>query len=449
MKQFQTVVIGAGPAGYEAALQLAKAGIKTLLIDKSKEHIGGVCLNKGCIPTKNYLQYAEFTAKASFFGARGLELEMKGLDIKELAMHTTLLKDELRSGVSWLLEQAGVEMFYGSASFIDNHHISVSDEAIEFDHCIIATGSANKRVSEIPIDGKRIVSSDEIFQLETIPSSIVIIGGGFIGCEFATFFNAFGVDVTMIARGTQLLSSEDEDVSKALLRAFKKRSINVLFSSKVLNTTTDEDGVELAINTENEEHNIKCELVLCATGRIPYTDGLQLENATIKQSSKGFIEVNRSFQTTQEHIYAAGDCIDTLGYAPVAYTEGKIAADNIISGEIKTNTHVAPATIFSDPQIATCGLSEKEAKRLELDIDVKKAYFKANAKAKILGDDSGFIKIIIASQDGIVLGASVVGVEAVEIIHILVAAVERKVTLKELAGMIYAHPTISEIIRNL
>lgn len=447
MKQFQTVVIGAGPAGYEAALELARAGGKTLLIDKSKEHIGGVCLNEGCISTKNYLQYAEFATRASYFGGRGLELEMKGLDIKALAIHTASLKDELRTGVAWLLEQAGVEMLYGSASFIDDYHISVSDETIAFDHCIIATGSKTRELPILPIDGKRIISSREVFELQALPKSIVIVGGGLIGCEFATFFSAFGVEVTMIVRGTQLLSGEDEDLSKALLRAFKKRSINVLFSASVSEVQVERERVKLAIHAQNEEQ-IECDLVLSATGRIPYTDGLQLENAGIRQSDKGFIEVNSSFQTTREHIYAVGDCIETFGYAHTAYTEGRVASHNIITGEALTNTHVTPSTIFSDPQVATCGLNEKEAKRLGMDIDVKKAYFKANAKAKIVGDDTGFMKLILSPQDGTVLGASVVGAEAVEIIHLLSAAVERKVTLKELAGMIYAHPTISESIRN-
>lgn len=448
MKQFQTVVIGAGPGGYEAALELARAGVRTLLIDKSKEHIGGVCLNEGCVSTKNYLQYAEFAAKASYFGSRGIELEMKGLDIKELARHTTSLKDELRAGVSWLLEQAGVEILYGSASFVDDHHISVSDETIEFDHCIIATGSKTQTLPMLPIDGKHIISSREVFELQALPKSIVIVGGGLIGCEFATFFSAFGAEVTMAVRGIQLLSSEDEDVSKALLRAFKKRSINVLLSASISNVQVEKEKIILAVKAENEER-IECDLVLSATGRIPYTDGLRLENAGIRQNDKGFIEVDQSFKTTQGHIYAVGDCIETFGYAHTAYTEGRIASHNIITGEAVTNTHVTPSTVFSDPQVATCGLSEKEAKRLGLEMDVKKVYFKANAKAKILGDDTGFIKIILSPQDGTVLGAFIVGVEAVEVIHLLTAAIERKVTLKELAGMIYAHPTISEIIRNL
>ena len=448
MKQVQTVVIGAGPGGYEAALELARGGIKTLLIDKSKEHIGGVCLNEGCVSTKNYLQYAAFATKASYFGSRGLELEMKGLDIKELVSQTTLLKDELRTGVAWLLEEAGVEMLYGSASFIDSHHLSVSDETIAFDHCIIATGSKTQELPILPIDGRHIISSREVFELQALPKSIVIVGGGLIGCEFATFFSAFGVEVTMIVRGTQLLSGEDEDLSKALLRAFKKRSINVLFSASISEVQVEGERVKLAINAQNEQQ-IECDLVLSATGRIPYTEGLQLENAGVKQSDRGYIEVNSAFQTTQKHIYAVGDCIETFGYAHTAYTEGRVAAHNIITGEALTNTHVTPSTIFSDPQIATCGLSEKEAKRLGMEIDVKKAYFKANAKAKITGDDSGFVKILLSSQEETLLGASVVGVEAVEIIHLLTAAVERKVTLKELAGMIYAHPTISEIIRNL
>lgn len=448
MKHVQTVVIGAGPAGYEAALELANAGIQTLLVERSKERIGGVCLNEGCIPAKNYLQSAEFAAKTPYFNSCGLLMEVKGIDIKQLADKTVSLKNELRAGVVWMLEQAGVEIFYGQAAFVDANHIDVSEETIGFDQCVVATGSKVREVPELPLDGKRIISSREVFELQTLPSSIVIVGGGSIGCEFATFFNAFGVEVTMIVRGPQLLSGEDEDVAKALLRAFKKRSIKVFTSAAILDVQANDEGVELLIKAENEER-IKCETVLCAIGRAPRTQNLKLENAGVKRDDKGFIEVDGAFQTTQKHIYAVGDCIDSFGYAHTAYTEGRIAAHNIITGEATTNIHIVPSAVFSDPQVATCGLSEKEAKKQGRSIEIKKAFFKADSKAKILGDDSGFVKIIICSQTGMLLGASVVGAEATEIIHLLVMAVEKRLTVKELTTMIYAHPTISEIIRFL
>ena len=448
MKQYETVVIGAGPGGYEAALKLAEAGVKTLLIDRDKERIGGTCLNEGCISAKAYLQSAEYVSKASHFSDCGVDLELKGLDMARLGEKTVSLKNEIRSGVVWLLEQAGVETLYGSAQFIDANSVEVSGETIGFEKCIIATGSQVKEVPQLPLDGKRIISSKEVFELEALPASIIIVGGGPIGCEFATFFSAFGVEVTLIARSSQLLSAEDEDVAKALLRAFKKRNIKVVTSAAVKKAEVKERGVELLIEAETEE-SIQSELVLCATGRVPYSDGLHPENAGVEQNKKGFIAVNAAFQTTQKHIYAVGDCIDTLAFAHTAYAEARIAAQNIISGEAAANIHVTPSTIFTDPPIASCGLREKEAKEQGRAVEVKKAFFKANAKAKIEGDDSGFAKMIVCAESGVVLGASIIGVEATEIIHEMVLAVEKKLTAKELKGVIHAHPSVSEIVTYL
>ena len=448
MKQYETVVIGAGPGGYEAALKLAEGGVKTLLIDRDKERIGGTCLNEGCISAKAYLQSAEYVAKASHFSDCGVGLELKGLDMAQLGKKTVSLKDEIRSGVVWLLEQAGVETLYGSAQFIDAKSLEVSGETIAFEHCIIATGSGVREVPNLPLDGKRIISSREVFELTSLPASITIVGGGPIGCEFATFFSAFGVEVTLIARSAQLLSAEDEDVAKALLRAFKKRNIRVITSAAVKKAEINASGVELFIEAEDEE-TIQSELLLCAVGRVPYSEGLHPENAGVEQNEKGFIAVNASFQTTQKHIYAVGDCIDTQAFAHTAYAEARIAAQNIISAEAAANTHVTPSTIFTDPAVASCGLREKEAREQGRSIEVKKAFFKTNAKAKIEGDDTGFAKLIVCAESGVVLGGSIIGVEATEIIHEIVLAVEKKLTAKELKGMIHAHPSVSEIVTYL
>ena len=448
MKQYETVVIGAGPGGYEAALKLAEGGVKTLLIDRDKERIGGTCLNEGCISAKAYLQSAEYVAKASHFSDCGVRLELKGLDMARLGEKTVSLKDEIRSGVVWLLEQAGVETLYGSAQFIDAKSLEVSGETIAFENCIIATGSAVREVPNMPLDGKRIISSREVFELTSLPASITIVGGGPIGCEFATFFSAFGVEVTLIARSAQLLSAEDEDVAKALLRAFKKRNIRVVTSASVKKAEVNASGVELLIEAEAEE-SIQSELLLCAVGRVPYSEGLHPEKAGVEQNEKGFMVVNGSFQTTQKHIYAVGDCIDTPAFAHTAYAEARIAAQNIISSEAAANIHVTPSTIFTDPAVASCGLREKEAKEQGRSIEVKKAFFKANAKAKIEGDDTGFAKLIVCAESGVVLGGSIIGVEATEIIHELLLAVEKKLTAKELKGVIHAHPSVSEIVTYL
>ena len=448
MNHFDAVVIGAGPGGYESAIQLGRAGLKTLLIDKSKERIGGTCLNEGCISTKNYLESAGYASKASYFQECGLDVLINGFELVRLREKTVALKNELRSGVVWQLDQAGVEMMYGFASFVDEHTLDVSGEVISFDKCIIATGAKVREIPVLPLDGKKIVSSSDLFELDSLPKSIAIVGGGAIGCEFATFFSAFGVDVTLIARGSQLLGTEDEDVAKVLVRAYKKNGIKVMTSTAVQKAKVTNHGVELDVVGELEE-KIKCELVLCAIGRDPNTEDLCLEKANVQRDIKGFITATGTFQTTQKHIYAIGDCIDTPAYAHTAYAEAKIAAYNIINDGDTVNTHITPFTTFANPQIASCGLRVKEAKEQGIDIEVKKSFFKINAKAKINGDDSGFVKIIITPHSGIILGASIIGVEATEVIHEFVIAVEKKLTVGELTSMIHVHPSVSEIIRYL
>lgn len=446
MKQYQAVVIGAGPGGYEAALHLAQAGMRTLLIDKNKERIGGTCLNEGCISSKSYLQSARYVTALSRYKDFGIEVQSSGIALERLKEKTVSLKDELRSGVIWLLEQAGVEMLYGSASFTDAHTLEVSGEVVGFEHCIIATGSQVRDVPDLKRDGKRIISSAELFELESLPASVAIVGGGPIGCEFATFFSALGVEVSMIVRGTQLLSSEDEDIAKALLRAFKKRSIRVITSADIEELELKPESVVLHVKAQTQE-SVESALVLSATGRTPYTESLAVDKAGVELDEKGFVRVNDSFESTQKHIYAVGDCINTLAYAHTAYAEGRIAAHNIISKDTSTNTHTTPSVIFTDPEVASCGLREREAKVQERAIEVKKVFFKVNAKAKIQGDDSGFLKLILCAQSGVILGAAITGAEATELIHEMVLAVEKELTATELKEMIHAHPTLSEIFR--
>lgn len=448
MKTYDTVVIGAGPGGYEAAINLAKAGVKTLLIEKSKERLGGTCLNEGCTPAKNYIESAGCALRVPHFRENGLGLEYTGLDLGKLRERTFELVGELRSGVAWLLDQAGAEPLYGTARFVDAQRIEVEGETIGFEKCIIATGSQLRQVAQLPIDGERIISSREVFELTELPASLAIVGGGPIGCEFASFFAAVGVEVTLISRGARLLSGEDEELSKALLRAFKKRNIRVITSSTVAQADVSGDGVELTLEGESRE-TIVCETVLCAAGRTPRTGELSLEKAGVKLSPKGFIEVNTAFQTSQPHIYALGDCIDTPAYAHTAYAEARVVAHNISGGKTLANTALSPSAIFTHPAVASCGLKESEARAKGVAVEVRKAYFKANARAKILGDDAGFAKIVVSAESGVLLGASVIGAEATEIIHELLLAVEQKLTADELKTVIHAHPTVSEIITHL
>jgi len=446
MKEYEVVVIGAGPAGYQSALELGKAGKKVLLIDRAKESIGGTCLNVGCIPTKSYLESASFISKIPHFEQMGIDLDFNGLNLEQLKEKTTDLITEIRTGVLWMLEQSKVELLYGSASFIDSYTLIVDGEEIAFDKCIIATGSNPRELPQLPIDSKYILSSSDIFELDKLPKSIAIVGVGAIACEMATFFNAFGVEVTLIGRSSQLLPKEDIDVSKALLRVFKRLGIRVILSTTIEKVAIKETSVELFLDSKE---SLECEVVLSAIGRTPNCESLNLKNGDIKQDEKGFIEVTPSFVTSLKHIYAIGDCIDTPAFAHTAYAEAKIVAQNIVGLESKTNTHLTPSTIFTNPQIASCGLNENQAKEQELEIEVKKAYFKVNAKAKIHGDDSGFAKVIVCSKTEVILGTTIIGVEATEIIHELLFIIENRLTIKELREVIHAHPTVSEILTYL
>lgn len=448
MREYDAVVIGAGPGGYETAIQLGQGGMKTLLIDKNRERIGGTCLNEGCIPAKLYLECAEYALRAPYFNGCGIEAQRGSLDLEALKERKRSLISELRSGIVWGLDQAGVEFLEGEASFADPHTLQVAQEAIRFRYCVIATGSVFREVPGLNLDGERILSSKEVFELDTLPTSIVILGGGAIGCEFATFFNAFGSDVTLIQRKDRLLPSEDTEVAKALMREYKKRGIRVLTLTEVQEARSSGDGVEL-VTVGESPGTIRCEKVLCATGRRPNTGGLNLHQGGVSADPRGFVEVNAYLQSVQEHIYAIGDCIDSPAYAHRAYAEASVAAKNILGAGRLQVTPVTPSVVFSHPQVASCGLSEEEAKQKGMAVEVVKGYFKVNAKAKIYGDDSGFAKVVAEAQSGTVLGAAIIGVRATEIIHEMVMAVEKKITLNELRSSIHAHPTVSEIVRFL
>ncbi len=442
MRMYDVVVIGAGPAGYEAALMLGRGSKNVLLIDRAKERIGGVCLNEGCIPAKTYLESAEYNHRAEIFRERGLNVTIGELELGVLRGKKDALVDEIRSGVVWLLDQAKVELAYGTAKFIDETTIELDGEQIGFGKCIIAVGSTAREVANLPFDGKRIISSTEVFEMDALPRSIVIIGGGPIGCEMASFFNGFGVEVVLNGRRDFLVPNEDEDVSKALMREFKKRGIRLLTGASVARAEVTDTGVNLAIG----EESVVCETVLVAAGRIPNTAGLEAEKAGVSLDARGYVEADGAFRTANPDIYAVGDCLPTPGYAHTAYAEAKVAAHNILTGESRENAHLSPSAIFAHPNVGSCGLNEAQAKARGLEIEVKKAYFKASARAKIHGNDGGFAKVVVEAKTERLLGAAIVGVGATETIHELLVAVEQGMTLSQLKNLIYVHPSLAEIV---
>lgn len=442
MKKYDVVIIGAGPGGYKAAFILGKAGKTVCMIEKAPEKIGGICLNEGCIPAKNYIETATFIKKIEQFRANGIKASFDGLDIDALKENTASVIDELRKGITFILSTVNAQTVIGTALFASENSVSVDGEEIGFEHCIIATGSIAAPLSALPYDGEKILSSSDVFKLSDFPEKIAIIGGGAVGCEFATFFSFIGSEVTMIIRGEHLLSKEDKDLAKALEREYRKRGIKILSKSTVTKSETSGKGVTLFL----EEETVETDAVLVCTGRVPNTKDLELENAGVERDEKDFIKADETFATSQKHIYAVGDCINTVAYAHTAYKEAKVASYNIINGGSSTNSSLNPNGIFSEPQIASCGLKEKEAQEQNIAVEITKLYFKGNAKAKIEKDDSGFIKLITGPGSKKILGAAAVGVKATEIIHELLIAVEKEVSLEELEKLIHIHPTIAEQI---
>lgn len=443
---YDVIVLGAGPAGYEAALELGKYGKSVCLIDKAIARLGGTCLNEGCIPAKNYIESALLLHKIETFKSRGLSVNEISFELNTLRESTQSLIADLQKGISGQLKRLNVEMMCGEASFADTHTVQVKNgdeiQKVSAEHIIIATGSKVRNLDVMPIDGAHIIDSTGVFALQFLPKSIAIVGGGAIGCEFASFFQALGVDVTLIEYFNTLIPAEDEDVSKALQREFVKKDIQVKTGVAVESSHVVSSGVELKLNSGE---SLKVERVLVAAGRLPNTDTLNSEAAGIILE-KGFVDVNEFFQTNHPHIYAIGDVINTLAFAHTAYKEAKVVARNIAFSESGINDKLSPAVTFSHPQIASIGIKEKEAKEQALDVTVQKLFFKASGKAKIHGDDSGFIKLITQKESGVILGASIIGVDATEIIHEILLAIETQQTVSSVGDLIHAHPTVAESI---
>ncbi|WP_320035553.1 dihydrolipoyl dehydrogenase [Halarcobacter sp.] len=441
---YDVVVIGAGPAGYEIASLLGEGGKSVCLIEKDEEHLGGTCLNWGCVPAKNFLESAIYTKKASYFKECGVDFTLNGFDIDKLKSNTCRLICDTKTGIFKKLKKAKAEIKYGTASFVDENSIKVNDEIIEASEFIIATGSNHREHPLMKIDKGKIISSKEVFTLDKLPESILIVGGGAIGCEFATFFHSLGVKTHIAEFTPKLLPIEDDDMGKTIKREFERSGIKVDVKANIIEYEVLEDGVQVTLDLGKKQEVLKFDKVLISIGRVPNTSELNLEKANIA-SDNGFVEVDSNLQSeTNKKIYAIGDVIRSPALAHVAYYEAKRVANKILNHEALPQKAIFPSVTFCSPQVASIGESEYSLKEQGVKFKTKKVFFKTSAKAKIKGDDSGFIKIIYDEESETILGAGIVGNEATELIHQFLVAINAKLTLKDLSKMIFAHPTLSE-----
>jgi len=451
MHKYDTIIIGAGPAGYELAGLLAEGGKQVCLIEKAEQRVGGTCLTEGCVPAKHFLESAGYIAKSSHFESCGVEMRLESFEIEKLKSSTQSLIEQMRGGILTKLRKHKVEIQYGSASFVDGETIELSEsgERLTADQIIIATGSRHRDHPTMPLVEGKILSSREVFEIERIPSSVLVIGAGAIGCEFATFFHAMGAAVTLAEYTKSILPIEEMDLSRTLKRELERKGITAHVDAEVTEYSVTEQGVYVQMRVGKKQVEGSYEMVLIAVGRQPNTASLALEESGV-ESERGFISVNEDYQSVSNpKVYAIGDVIATPALAHVAYYEAKRLSRYLLGHSPLELSPIFPSVTFTTPQVASIGASEATLKAEGRAAKSKKIFFKSNAKAKIKGDDSGFVKVIYDAESQVILGAAIIGNDATELIHQFLIAINKQVTLGEFGEMIFAHPTLSEVIGEL
>lgn len=442
------LVIGAGPGGYVAAIRAAQLGKSVLIVDKSEW--GGVCLNRGCIPSKALISAAHNYETMSHSESMGISAEGVKVDFGKVQEWKNSVVKKLTGGVSSLLKGNKVQMFQGEAMFINEHEARVFNEheapRYRFKHCIIATGSRPIELKPFPFGG-RILSSTEALQLKEIPKSMVVIGGGYIGIELGQTFAKFGTKVTVLEGSETILPGFEKDLSKLVAKNLKKLNVEIYTEAMAQSSEQTDKDVTVTFTVKGEEKKVTADYVLVTVGRRPNTDGeLGLDLINVKMTERGLIEVDKQGRTSIPHIFAIGDIVPGAALAHKASYEGKVAAEAIAGMPSEVDYKAIPAVVFSDPEIASVGLNETEAKAKGINVATGKFPYAANGRALSLNATDGFVKVVANKDTGIVLGCQIVGPEASNLIAELGLAIEMGAALEDIALTIHAHPTLGEIV---
>jgi len=452
-KEYDVVVLGAGPGGYVAAIRASQLKLKTAIVEK--KYWGGVCLNVGCIPSKALLRNAELVHilkhKAKTFG---INIEGKvDYDYGEAFRRSRNVADGRVKGVRFLMKKSKIAEYEGWATFKDSNTVDVKlnaggEETLKFRTCIIATGTTVRLIPGSKLS-KRVVTYEEQILQDHLPSSIIIAGAGAIGVEFAYILNSYGVNVTMIEFFDRIVPLEDEEVSAELNRQYRKSGIKTMTGTRVdAILETDSDVRVTVTTTEGEQRTLTADRVLQAIGFKPRTAGYGLENTGVKLTDRGAIDVNPKMQTNIPHIYAIGDVTSKLMLAHVAESMGVIAAEHIAGVEtIELDFDMMPRATFCQPQIASFGYTETQARERGYEINIAKFPFTANGKAQGLADPTGFVKLISDKQYGEMLGAHMIGPDVTELLPELTLARYAELTSREIARNVHPHPTLSEAVK--
>lgn len=437
--EIDLLVIGGGPAGYSGAIRGSQLGMSVVVAEQAE--LGGTCLNRGCIPTKALLESANFFERLSSAQTHGVTLDIRGLDYAQVVKNKDQIVRRLVDGLEFLLNRKSIRVIQGEARFLSPTKVQVGEEVFIPKKILVATGTVPAELPGMPIDGDVVLNSDQLLDRDSLPKSLLIVGGGVIGCEFATILSSYGVQVTIVELMPQILPLEDGEISQALTREFRKRKIKVLTGAKVQNLRRESDRVLVEVEQKGRLTEMETEAVLVSIGRravLPPGFPGEID-------PRGHVMVNGQFQSTIPHIYAAGDVIGGVQLAHLAFEEAW-AAVNHMAGEPGRNEWFVPSCVYTKPEIASVGLTEAKAKELYGEVVTAKYSLKGNGRAVIAGEDSGFVKFVV-SADGLVRGVHMISPAATELISGVTLGLEQGMTLQQWAEVIYPHPTVSESIK--
>ncbi|WP_151736311.1 dihydrolipoyl dehydrogenase [Paenibacillus tengchongensis] len=446
--EIDTLVIGAGPGGYVAAIRAAQLGQKVLIVDKSE--LGGVCLNRGCIPSKALISAAHQYEAAQHGEVFGVTAENVKVDWAKTQEFKNGVVKRMTNGVTSLMKGNKIEVFSGEAMFISANEARLFNEhespRYKFNNCIIATGSRPIELKPFPFGG-RILSSTEALDLPEIPKSMIVIGGGYIGAELGQMYSKFGTKVTIIEGMDTVLPGFDKDMTRLVAKNMAKTGIEIVTNAKAESAVQNDKEVTVKYSVGGESKEVTADYLLVTVGRRPNTDGeLGLDLIGVELDDRGLIKVDHQGRTNIPNIYAIGDIVPGLALAHKASYEGKIAAEAISGHKSVVDYKVIPAVVFTDPECSSVGLTEKEAKDKGIKVKAGKFPFAGNGRAVSLNAPDGFIKIVANADNNLVLGAQIVGLEASNLIAELGLAIEMGATLEDIALTIHAHPTLGEIV---
>lgn len=451
MNQYDVAVIGAGPGGYVCAIRCAQLGMKTAIIDK--QWLGGVCLNVGCIPSKSLLKNAEVAHTLRERGKElGFSFENLKLDFGVAVKRSRQVSDRLVKGVGFLMKKNGIDVHMGAAKFIGRDRLTVTDAEgksteIQAKNIVVATGASVAVPPGWQIDGEKIVTYLEAILQEKLPKSVIVIGAGAIGVEFATVWRSYGVEVTIVEMLPRLVPLEDEEVGEELAKNFKRRKINFLTGRRVEEIQATETGVKVKISNGAEQKTLEAEQALVAIGFRPNGKGLGLEEQGVKLSERGAVEIDERMATNVPGIWAIGDVTAKLMLAHVASAQGIVCAENIAGAEtVELNYEMMPRTTYCQPQVAAFGLTEAQARERGYNVKVGRFPFQPNGKALGLGEAVGWVKIVTDAEYGEILGAHLIGPEVTELLPELTLAQMMEITAHEIGRNVHAHPTLSEAL---